>query len=66
LLRAETFEHNGETRIALKLTADRVMALKPTPKEAKPKADKPPRRASPEKAAAAPLREAINDDDIPF
>jgi hypothetical protein len=67
LLRAETFQHGGETRIALKLTADRVMALKPTPKEAKPKADKPPRRASPEKSAGAavPLREAF-DVDIPF
>jgi hypothetical protein len=63
LLRAETFQHGGETRIALKLTADRVMALKPKPKEAKPKADKKP-RASPEKSAGAaiPLREAIDDD----
>ena len=67
LLRVETFEHRGETRIALKLTADRVMALKPTPKEAKPKTDKPPRRTSPEKAAAdaIPMKEAL-DDDIPF
>jgi single-stranded DNA-binding protein len=66
LLRVETFEHNGETRIALKLTADRVLALKPKPKEAKqPKADKP--RAAPETGAGAaiPLREAL-DDDIPF
>ncbi len=35
-LRVETFEHNGEKRVALKLTTDRVMAIKPKPKETKP------------------------------
>ena len=67
MLRVELFEHSGETRIALKITADRVMALKPKPKDSKPKANEPPRRAKQERAGPAatlPLEE-INDD-IPF
>jgi single-stranded DNA-binding protein len=34
-LGVETYEKNGETRIALRLTADRILALKPKPKTAK-------------------------------
>ena len=46
-LGVETYEKNGETRIALRLTADRILALKPKPKTktAKAKVDKPPRAA---------------------
>jgi len=57
-LSVETYEKNGETRIAFRLTADRVLALKPKPK-AHPRADKPvrsgpaPRRSGEEIAAAS-------------
>jgi hypothetical protein len=68
----ETYQWNGETRVSLKLTADRILALKPKP--AKPK-DKPPRsshaagRAVAAASWAAPtlaLGGAHGDDDIPF
>jgi single-stranded DNA-binding protein len=66
----ETYEKNGETRIALRLTADRVLALKPKPKEAKPQADKPPRAvpARSDSGAEPPHfdRGARLDDEIPF
>jgi single-stranded DNA-binding protein len=80
-LGVETYEKNGETRIALRLTADRILALKPKPKTAKAKVDKPPRAApsAPEprlgrdiasKSWAAPEPVAAGgvpfDDSIPF
>ena len=46
-LHVETYEWNGETRLKLKLTADRVLALKPKPREAKPMADKLPSARAP-------------------
>ncbi len=68
-LAVETYQKNGETRIALRLTADRVMTLKPRPKEAKPRAATAPRRSGPEIAAsswARPTTGGALDDDIPF
>lgn len=44
-LHVDLFEFKGEQRIKRSLTADRVLALKPKPKEAKPNPDKP--RAAP-------------------
>ncbi len=58
-LSVETYEKNGETRIALRLTADRVLALKPKPKEAKPQARS---RANPPSDRGG----SGIDDDIPF
>jgi single-stranded DNA-binding protein len=46
VLHVEMFEYRGEQRIKRSLTADRVMALKPQPKKAKPQAEKPPRASS--------------------
>jgi hypothetical protein len=69
-LRVELFEWKGEQRIKRSLTADRVMALKPT-KEPKAKVDKPP-RATPAKSEsrAEPLPSDRGgrdfDDSIPF
>ncbi len=37
-LEIETYQKDGETRIARRLTADRIIALKPTRKEPAPKA----------------------------
>jgi single-stranded DNA-binding protein len=73
-LGVETYEKNGETRIALRLTAYRVLALKPKPQEAKPQADKAPRaaaaqhRTGPEIAASSWARPATGGalDDEPF
>jgi single-stranded DNA-binding protein len=66
-LRVETYEHNGERRIALKLTADRILPLKPKPKESK--AGKATQTA-PAKDGGAPLplidRGGEFDDSIPF
>jgi single-stranded DNA-binding protein len=64
-LRVETYEHNGEKRIALKLTADRVLVLKPKPKEAKKATQTTPAKNG---RAALPLidRGGEFEDDIPF
>jgi single-stranded DNA-binding protein len=56
-LGVETYEKNGETRIALRLTADRILTLKPKPKTAKAKADKPPRASSASAAEPRPGRD---------
>jgi hypothetical protein len=70
-LRVETFEYKGELRIKRSLTADRVLTLKPKPKEAKPQVDKP-RQAAPAKTESRgePLPSDRGgrdfDDSIPF
>jgi hypothetical protein len=46
VLHVELFEYRGEQRIKRSLTADRVLALKPQPKKAKPQAEKPSRASS--------------------
>lgn len=56
-LRVETFEYKGELRIKRSLTADRVLALKLKPKEARPQADKPSR--------AAPAKSESRGEPIP-
>ncbi|MGO9773700.1 MAG: hypothetical protein ACLPSW_29975 [Roseiarcus sp.] len=42
ILHVELVEYRDEQRIKRSLTADRVLALKPKPKEAKPRSEKPP------------------------
>ncbi len=68
-LRVELFEWKGEQRVRRSLTVDRILPLRPKPKEAKPKADKPARPA-PAKAvnepAPGPRASAPLDDEIPF
>jgi single-stranded DNA-binding protein len=72
-LGVETYEKNGETRIALRLTADRILALKPKlkPKEPQSQADKPSRAApakSDSRGEPLPLDRGGRDfdDSIPF
>jgi single-stranded DNA-binding protein len=67
--RLEPYEHNGERRVALKLTADRVLALKQSAKDAKPKAGKQARGAPRAQSCdALPLLDGRRDfdDSIPF
>ena len=58
-LRVELFEWKGEQRIKRSLSADRVVALKPKPKDSKPRADRPApagpasHRSGPEIAASS-------------
>jgi single-stranded DNA-binding protein len=70
VLRVEMFEHRGEQRIKRSLTADRVLALKPT-KEPKAKVDKPSRAAPPKSESRAESLPSDRggrgfDDSIPF
>lgn len=51
-LQVETYEWNGETRVNLKLTADRILALKPKPK-ARQSRDKTPISSGREIAASS-------------
>ena len=72
-LHVETYEWKGETRIALKLTADRVLALKRKPVKPKEAKSSPAKtfnasgRALAAASWAAPAEGgAQNGDDIPF
>ena len=62
-MHVETYDWNNETRVNLKLTADRVLALKPKAKEAKTKA--PASRPEAERPSSDERR-APFDDRIPF
>jgi single-stranded DNA-binding protein len=65
----EMVEYKGEQRIKRSLTAERILALKPKSKEAKPKANKPA-RAAPATAASGLAPNSWDDggpdDEIPF
>lgn len=66
-LHVELFEYKGVQRIKRSLTADRILALKPKPKEAKGQPERP--RPSQAPTAASPSssrREVEIDDSIPF
>ena len=69
-LHAEIFEWKGEQRIGLRLTADRALALKRTPKAKKPsRASSSKPRGAREMAAAswaAPATMGGDDPDVPF
>ena len=69
-VQVETYEWKGETRINLKLTADRVLALKPKPPKSKGKPVKSTRANGRERAMASWAAPAMGgarvDDDIPF
>lgn len=69
-LEVEIFDWNGEKRINRKLTADRILALKPVSKAAKSKTDAPrDQRAKKSPADSAPLLDRGGrefDDQIPF
>ena len=62
-LHVETYEWNNETRVNLKLTADRVMALKPKAK-AKPKTKARASRPEAERLSSDERRPPF-DDDLP-
>lgn len=69
-LHVELFEYKGEQRIKRGLTADRILALKPKPKDAKPKADRAQSTAT-AKNVGGPAPSPWNDgdvlnDDLPF
>ena len=69
-LEVELFDWSGEKRINRKLTADRVMALKPVSKAAKPKTDAPraqqAKNSPPDTAPLFDERRRLLDDQIPF
>lgn len=63
VLKVEPYDKDGATRINLTCFANAVLALKPAPKEHKPKADKPRESwAAPDRLRADPDL----DDHIPF
>jgi single-stranded DNA-binding protein len=49
------YQKNGETRIAHRLTADRITALKPTPKSSKPKPDQSHAASAPARTGTRPI-----------
>jgi hypothetical protein len=71
-LHVETYDWKGETRVSLKLTADRVLALKPTRKVRPNTAEKPGQagRGAADRAPSAWEDRAYSgrpfDDDVPF
>jgi single-stranded DNA-binding protein len=71
VLQVETYQWNGATRVKLKLTADRILALKrkpPKPKDKTPRSAPASGRAVAAASWAAPsnMGGAHDDDDSPF
>ena len=69
---AELYEFKGATRLRLKLTADKVLVLKPRPKPPRPSRVKPGREAArsgrdaAERSWAHPAHGGPLDDPVPF
>lgn len=66
--KCEPYEKNGETRISMTCFADRILPLKPAPREKRPKADKPRDSwAAPDRLRDdRPRVDPDLDDGIPF